>query len=263
MLFKNFLYGIILGIGFITPGVSGGVIATIIGIYDNIIYILNNPFKDIKYTLKYLTPLLFGLSLSVLFFSRIILFLFTFNKILISYTFVGLILGSIPYLFKEVNNHEHKSVLLFPLFLSFILGIILYIISNELLINNNSITPLKMIISGFFYAIGKIVPGISGSSLLIFLGVYEYLLNIIANPFKISLIDIYNLLPFIISLLISLVIIIKLMNYLIKNHYLISYSFIIGFILSSVLFIYPHYISILCIIISSLTFLISYNLSNK
>ncbi len=263
MLFKNFLYGILIGIGFIMPGVSGGVIATIIGIYDNTIYILNNPFKDIKYTFKFLIPLFIGVITSILLFSKILIFVLNNYKYYTSYAFIGLILGSIPYLFKEVKNREHKNVLLLPLIVSFIFGIILYIISNKLLINNTTITPLKMIIAGFFYATGKIVPGISGSSLLIFLGVYEYLLNIIANPFKIYLIDIYNLLPFIISLLISLVIIIKLVNYLIKNHYLITYSFIIGFILSSVLFIYPHFISLLCVIISSLTFLISYNLSNK
>jgi len=75
MYLKNLFLGIILGIGFIIPGVSGGVLATILGIYDEIIYRLNHLFKNFKDNIFYLTPLVTGVIISILFFSKLILYL--------------------------------------------------------------------------------------------------------------------------------------------------------------------------------------------
>ena len=72
MIWQNLLYGFILGIGFIVPGVSGGVIATILGIYEEIIDKLININKDLTNNLKYILPLLIGIILSILIFSKLI-----------------------------------------------------------------------------------------------------------------------------------------------------------------------------------------------
>ena len=72
---QNLIYGLIIGLGFIIPGVSGGVIATILGIYETIIEKILNFFQDIKNNTKYLLPLIMGIILSVFFFSKIILYL--------------------------------------------------------------------------------------------------------------------------------------------------------------------------------------------
>ena len=261
MLLENFIYGIILGIGFIIPGVSGGVLATIIGIYDKIISILNNPFKNVKFTLRYMIPLILGIVISIISFSKLILHMLNNHNYFISYTFIGLILGTIPYLFQEIKNKTSKNILILPFIISFLFGLILYFIENNTHIINSDITIIKMVIAGIIYAIGKIVPGISGASLLMFLGIYEYLLEIVANPSNITLNIIISLIPFFISLIISLIIIIKIINYLLKYHYLLTYSFILGFVFSSILFIYPHFISLKYLIISLISFIISANLS--
>ena len=75
MILRNLLYGMIIGIGFIIPGVSGGVIATILGIYEIIIDKLLNFFSDFKNNFKYLAPLFIGVFISVLFLSKVFLFL--------------------------------------------------------------------------------------------------------------------------------------------------------------------------------------------
>ena len=75
MLIRNLIYGLIIGLGFIIPGVSGGVLATILGIYDKIITKLLNFNKDFKNNFAYLCPIIIGIFLSVLFFSKIILYL--------------------------------------------------------------------------------------------------------------------------------------------------------------------------------------------
>ena len=87
MILRNLLYGMIIGIGFIIPGVSGGVIATILGIYEIVIDKLLNFFHDFKNNFKYLVPLFIGVFLSVLFLFRISFFfhcgnfVFTFSNV--------------------------------------------------------------------------------------------------------------------------------------------------------------------------------------
>ena len=259
---QNLIYGLIIGLGFIIPGVSGGVIATILGIYETIIEKILNFFQDIKNNTKYLLPLIMGIILSVFFFSKIILYLLEEKLFFISYVFIGLILGCIPCLLKEIKTKTNQKMAILPFLISFSLGIILFILEKK--IPENSLNPsfLTMTLAGIIYAIGKIVPGISGAALLMLIGVYKYLLNIIANPLSINLPIIISLIPFIISFLLSAIVILKLVNYLLKKHFRTSYSAIIGFVISSILFIYPSHFNLLSIIITALAFLISYYLSN-
>lgn len=261
MYLKNFFYGIIIGIGFIIPGVSGGVLATILGIYDTILDKLNNLFKNFKNNILYLLPIVIGVIISVLLFSKLILYLLNNKLNFISYVFIGLILGCIPYLFKEIKTKTQKNISITYFLITFILGIILFLIEKNNILNNNNPTFLIMLVAGIFYAIGKIVPGISGATLLMLLGVYEYFLSIIANPLTINFKTICLFIPFIISFIFSSIIIIKLIDYLLKQHFRNTYSAIIGFVISSILFIYPNDLSILSIIITLLSFNISYHLS--
>lgn len=261
MYLKNFFYGIIIGIGFIIPGVSGGVLATILGIYDTILDKLNNLFKDFKNNILYLLPMIVGVIISVLLFSKLILYLLNNKLNFISYVFIGLILGCIPYLFKEIKTKTQKNISITYFLITFILGIILFLIEKNNILNANNPTFLIMLVAGIFYAIGKIVPGISGAALLMLLGIYEYFLSIIANPLTINFKTICLFIPFIISFIFSSIIIIKLIDYLLKQHFRNTYSAIIGFVISSILFIYPNNLSILSIIITLLSFNISYHLS--
>ncbi len=258
---QNLIYGLIIGLGFIIPGVSGGVIATILGIYETIIDKILNFFRDVKENAKYLLPLIMGIILSVFLFSKVILYLLEEKLFFISYVFIGLILGCVPCLVKEIKNKTKQNIAISPFLISFSLGIMLFIWEKK--IPETSATPsfLTMALAGVIYAVGKIVPGISGAALLMFIGVYKYLLNIIANPFGINLKVLISLIPFIISFLLSAIIILKLVSYLLKKHFRISYSAIIGFVISSILFIYPGHFNLLSIIITTLSFTISYYLS--
>lgn len=261
MYLKNLFYGLIIGIGFIIPGVSGGVLATILGIYETVLDKINNLFKDFKKNILYLLPLIIGIILSVLLFSKIILFLLNNEINFISYVFIGLILGCVPYLFKEIKNKTTNNISILYFLISFIFGIILFLIEKNNVSNINEPTIFTMFIAGILYSMGKLIPGISGAALLMLLGIYEYLLNIIANPFNINTNTIILFIPFILSFIISSIFIIKVINYLLKNHFRNTYSAIIGFVISSILFIYPNHISFLSLIITFCSYNISYHLS--
>jgi len=261
MYLKNLLYGLIIGVGFIIPGVSGGVLATILGIYETILDKINNLFKDFKTNILYLLPIIIGIITSIFLFSKLILYLLNNKLYFISYVFIGLILGCLPYLFKEIKNKTNKKISIFYFLISFIFGIILFLIERNNISNINEPTLFIMFIAGILYSMGKLIPGISGAALLMLLGIYEYLLNIIANPFNININTIILFIPFIISFIISSIIIIKGINYLLKNHFRFTYSAIIGFVISSILFIYPNYISFLSLVITFCSFNIAYCLS--
>lgn len=262
MYLKNLLYGLIIGIGFIIPGVSGSVLATILGIYEETLDRISHLFKNFKNNIIFLLPLFIGIVTSILLFSKLILY-FLNNKLnFISYVFIGLILGCVPYLFKEIKNKTNQKFSLIFFLISFILGIILFLIEKNNISSISKPTPLLMFLAGIFYAIGKIVPGISGAALLMLLGIYEYLLNFLANPLRINFNVIISFVPFIISFLISSIFIIKIINYLLHYHFKNTYSAIIGFVISSILFIYPGTFSITSIIILLCSFWISYYLSN-
>ena len=263
MFFKNLLYGLLIGIGFIIPGVSGGVLATILGIYETILNKINNLFKNFKENFLYLLPLCIGIITSIFLFSKLILFLLNNKLNFISYVFIGLIIGCLPYLIKEIKNKSQKNISFLYFMISFIFGLMLFIIENNNITNTNTPTIFLMFIAGIMYSAGKLIPGISGAALLMLLGIYEYLLNIIANPFTINLEIFLSFIPFTISFVLSSIFIVKLMDYLLKNHFRHTYSAIIGFVISSILFIYPGSFTIFNFITLICSFLISYILSKK
>ncbi len=263
IIIKNYIYGLIIGLGFIIPGVSGGVIATILGIYENIIYRLNNLNKNIQDNIYFLLPLFGGIITSIILFSNIILYLLNTKFAYISYVFIGLILGCIPFLTKEIKDKTNQKINYLFVIICFLIGFSLYFIEKININNITNINIFTMLIAGFCYAIGKIVPGISGSALLMLLGLYKYFLEIIAHPLNINLSTILTLLPFLISFIISSIIILKLINYLFNKHFRNTYSAIIGFVISSILFIYPNTFSLSSIIILICSFMISYTISSK
>ena len=155
MILKNLLYGLFIGIGFIVPGVSGGVLATILGIYDKIINTLTHFGKDIKKNILFILPLIIGIIISVLLFSKLILFLLEERQEFISYVFIGLIIGCLPYLLKEIKIKTQKTIMLIPFILSLLLGIILYIVGENL--ETEMIYPSNfiMLVGGIFMPLVK------------------------------------------------------------------------------------------------------------
>lgn len=239
---SNIIYGILIGAGMILPGVSGSVIAVILGVYDNVIFLLNDKSLRIFNKFIKLFPLIIGLLLGVTIFGNILLILFENYSFQTMYVFIGLILGEIPVLLREVNKKTGKDINLKWFFITLVLSFLLTYLPEKLSFNNYiaaSSAPLYLLIAGFLYISGKIIPGISSSLFLMILGLYDYILNIISNPLSLSFNEIIYLIPFIIGVLVGLIILVKIINYLLKNKFLQTYSSIIGFVLGSVFVIYP------------------------
>lgn len=267
--FYLFLIGILIGTAMVVPGVSGAVIAVIFGVYDKMIEALTNLFREFKKNFIFLFILGLGILLGAIWFSNVLMFLFERQEVITKFCFAGLILGGVPFLFKEVKLKGEKInyiLLISMLFLSFLLWVLsenylcidFSLKSDSFLVNN-----FKLFLSGFIYSLGKIIPGISGSFLLIIIGMYEFVLSVIAHPITFALLNIADVIPFSIGLIFGVIVLLKAMNYLLNKKFGIIYSIIIGFVIGSLPALMPIGVSVKEVVIGLLIGLFSFYLSYK
>ena len=265
--FYNFLIGILIGFGAILPGVSSGVFCVIFGIYESLISCISNFFKDIRRNFSFLFPIGLGAFVGIIFFGNIIKYFFLAYNNYSCYAFIGLILGTIPALYRQACIGYPKFIdikKIIPIFLSFLFGIILIIIEKyfnlNLLVSSLATNTWYLIFAGFVMSVGIVVPGISNTVILMCLGVYTQYITAIAN------IDLSILLPLSIGLFFGCVLWIKIIKYLFEKHHQITSFCIIGFTLGSVFVLFPGFAHGISGLIGYLLFfvslILSYNLAN-
>ena len=227
----NFLKGLAGGIGAVVPGLSGSVIFVILNIYEgciNSIYELIH-LKNIKKNILFLLPILIGIVLGILLFGRIIKYLLDKFPLPTSAAFLGFILGTIPFIFKEADKKGFHKKYYITFFISFFLGLMLTIMETKAdftqLSNTNLFQKLEL---GFVLASGDIIPGISSTVLLTIFGMYDIYLKALAE------INILFFVPVILGFALGAIFFVVLMKYLLKNFYGFTYYAIVGFVIATV-----------------------------
>lgn len=269
-----FLIGILIGTAMIIPGVSGSVIAVIFGVYDKSITALTNLFKNFKKNIIYLFILGSGILTGAVWFSNVMMFLYEKCEIVTKLSFVGLILGGVPYLIKEIKSKDNEKINFLALLLTFLLSVLFWYISQNVLKINFNVESssylvkfLLLFLSGIIYSIGKIIPGVSGSFLLIIIGMYEFVLSLISNPIHMVVRNFNKVVPFLLGFILGIIILLKLVNNLLEKKFSLTYSIIIGFVLGSVWALVPKFNFskeyVIGIIIMIFSFTLSYKLSKK
>lgn len=225
------LQSFIIGFAKITPGVSGSVLAISFNLYDEGINAISNFFKDIKNNFKFLLFTGSGVFLGIIFGSKIINFLLKHYYLPTMFFFLGTILGGI----KPIYLHVKKKLL--PKNITFMIVIVILLIVIYMFVpKNNQIFKLPIffiyIIIGFIDALTMIIPGISGTAILISLGFYPLLLECFSSftNLNLLLINFNKVLFYLIGLIIGTIFTSKLIN-IFKNKYCEKYYLTI-FILS-------------------------------
>jgi hypothetical protein len=229
---SKIIKGIIIALGFILPGISGGVLAAILGIYERMIRFLAHPFKQLKEDVLYFLPVAIGMLLGIGLFSYPIEYLLEHYQVYVLWSFAGAIIGTVPSLVKEANREsERDKVDLIWFWATFIIsGISLY--SLNFVVGSLSATFLNFILAGALLALGILVPGLSPSNLLLILGLYSPMLT----GFKTF--DLFGtFLPIGIGAVLTFVAFSKFMDYALRVYHSRVYHFIIGIVLSSTLLI--------------------------
>lgn len=240
---KNFLIGMVLGIANIIPGVSGGTVAMSLGIFEKLIHIASNIFKDFVKNILFLIPIFLGMVISILLLSKLINFTleeYEFQTVLL---FVGLILGGFPFLLKKVskNTLTKKTFLIF--LISFLLIFCLTFIDNETrvvsLVNLDFILLIKLFIVGIIAAATMVIPGISGSFVLMLIGFYKPIVEVISSLTSLDLFahNVVILGTFGVGVLIGIVVISKIIEKLLEKKTTETYYSIYGIISASIVVI--------------------------
>ena len=232
------LKGFIMGIANIIPGVSGGTLAIILGIYEKLINILSCLWKNIKENLKFLIPLFLGMGIAIIAGSYVIDWGLTNFPIATTMFFIGLVIGGIPFIYAKV--HKKYSVINVIIFLVIAAAVILISLwSMDRVISLNKIDFL-LVIRLFFVGVAAaatmIIPGISGSLVLMNLGYYEGIISAIKGLTDLNQFG-HNfciLLPFGIGVIVGLVLVARLIKWLLKKFPIQSYFGILAFVLASI-----------------------------
>ncbi len=235
-LFYQLIIGILIGAGAILPGISSGVLCVIFGIYDKLVNSVLGFFKNWKENIKFLFPIILGVGIGVVLLGNLLKTLFCLYPVPTKTAFLGLILGCVPSLFKIANSKKgFRLHYLFYTLLSLVFTTLLLILENSFTSNTltNTSNSLFLVLSGFIMSAGIVVPGVSSTVLLMILGTYETYLNAVAS------INISILFPMGIGLILGGLSFLKLTQYLLKNYFAQTYYTIIGFVLGSLVILWP------------------------
>jgi len=251
---KNIYNGMLMGVSDLIPGVSGGTVAFILGIYDKLLASINGFFsKEWKKHIGFLIPLAIGMGSAILLLSKLIDYLLANHYEPTQFFFLGLIIGVLPFIVKEGDvksqfSGKHYTILtVVAIFLASLA--FMNPIESTIITSLSFKSTIGLFFSGWIASMAMLLPGISGSFILLLLGVYSSVISAISS-FNIPIIIVVGagvVLGFIISS--------RVISYLLKNHHFMTYAVIIGLIVGSIFVVFPGFPSnIGAMIASILTF---------
>ena len=290
---EHIIIGIIIGISNIVPGVSAGTMFVILGIFKKLIDQVGLCLDEVKTMVKnitkfkeknggiravgimfknifmsqktFLIPIAIGMIFAIYFVAKLFSILNPEQILYRNYIFLGLILGGIPALFKELkkgtditNIKKRKISIYIFMIIGFAMMFVLYLLKvngiglRKIGYEELSITmALPLFLVGAVAAASMVIPGISGSMVVLILGYYELM------TVSISKLNMIFIIPFAIGILVGIMAILKLIKYLLDKHYTITYSCIVGFVVGSLLMVFPglpvgvmgYVITVICIAI--------------
>ena len=282
---KNIFGGIMIGIANIIPGVSGGTIIVLLGLFDKTMEAISNVFK-IKISFKermknviFLLQIMIGVAIGLVGFAKVLDFLFSNFEHQTLFLFAGLIIFSLPMLKKQEMDNKKISTPFFVIGI-LIIGLLAYFSPEkkevvvplaELLSKNlNFAYILILIIMGAISGAAMLFPGISGSMVLLVLGYYYLYKSYVSNITTFEPMVLIPLIFIAIGVVIGIIVSAKLTTYLLDKHQNKTMSLILGLVLMSGIVIIPRtgynltivVSSIICFIIGSI-FIILFNKLKK
>lgn len=228
---KEILKGVLIGVANVIPGVSGGTIALSLGVYEKMISAVNNFKKDFKGSVKTLLPYIIGVVIGIVTLAFAIEWLLTNFPIPTLAAFIGLVLGGLPSIYGRVKNEKFKLTHIFSFIIFALVIIVPTIISSQVVDVGNTISfgigsILLMLALGVVSAASMVVPGVSGSMILMMLGYYETVLSTVNLCVKsvvkfdiLTMLETFEtLIPFGIGVLIGILVTSKIIEKLLKKY---------------------------------------------
>lgn len=259
------LQGAIIGAGAVLPGISGGVLCVVFGIYQPMMELLAHPFRMFKKYYQMFIPILLGVAAGFLLLARLLSLLFNANETIMICIFIGLIVGTLPSLYRETGQKGHPKSAWIAFAIAFI---VLYALLMFLKLGGQlDITPniWWYFFCGIIFGISIIVPGMSFSSPLMALNLYEPMID------SITAFSLEAIIPIGIGTVLVIVALSRAVNYLFDRHYAIASHIILAAVLATTFSIIPYQFSsaghfIICLVCAVAGFFAAWGLdkiSNK
>ncbi|MCI7791522.1 MAG: DUF368 domain-containing protein [Lachnospiraceae bacterium] len=242
----NILRGMVIGLANVIPGVSGGTMMVSMGIYDRLILVLTHFIKKFKEAVMLVMPIGIGMVLAIALFSKIFSeFLFPKFPLQTNLFFIGLIIGGLPVIYKKVKGKKtgFGSILAFAAFFVLVVGMAMMGegVDTGADVSLSFGNMVKLFFAGIIAAATMVIPGVSGSMVMMIIGYYNTIIDTI-NGFinALSSFDIAGILacctvlvPFGIGAVVGVVVIAKFVEFVLKKYSQIAYWAIIGLIVAS------------------------------
>jgi len=225
--------GALVGVGAILPGVSGGTLCYAFGIYNQLLEVLSDPIKGLRKHWFMLIFVVSGVGLGFVGFAGVTNWLLGLNEGVVLCVFVGLILGTLPDIWKEAGERGRKPSSIVSLVISFfVIGFVFYGFDNiwELKIEPGF---FAWLLCGLLWGLGFIVPGLSSSTLIMFFELYDEMTE------GISRLDFSVLIPLGIALLATFLLLSKVMAFIFDRFHSVVSHCVLGFVLATTLMILP------------------------
>ena len=242
---KSILKGAVIGIANIIPGVSGGTMAVSMGIYDKIIHAVTHLFSEFKKSMKVLIPIGIGVLIAIVGVARLIEIMFDKFPLQTNLLFIGLILGGLPSIGKKVKGSPIKAghVIAFVLFFGLVVGCAALEGSSggDVVLTFSFWNFIKLLGVGVIASATMVIPGVSGSMVLMIMGYYTPIISTINSLVDhILILDVQGVLadcgilvPFGIGVVAGIFVIAKIIEIVFKKWPLLAYWAIIGLIVAS------------------------------
>lgn len=239
--------GFIMGIANIIPGVSGGTLALTLGIYEGFIGAISHFFSNLKENIKFLLPIFIGIVLSIITMSNVITSSFNNYPIPTTLFFMGLVIGGIPMLTKKIKKTKETKEVSNYVIMALTFALVMVLAFSEEIFggtlgdasfdNLSVLGYLWLSVIGIITAATMVIPGVSGSLVLMLLGYYLPIINVVKE-----LTHFENIIPnifvagfFGVGVVVGIVLVAKLIEWLLAKYEKKTYFGVIGFIIASVI----------------------------
>lgn len=245
---KNIIGGIAVGIANVIPGVSGGTMMVILGIFDHMMSSISGVFKvhnpDRKADILFLLQVLIGAAIGLVGFAKVISFLFDYFQVQTMFWFVGLVGFSIPVFWKSESKNEKVQWL--PLAIGMAIIFLIKFLAPDASAEINPEFPalsvfycLKLIVIGMISGAAMLLPGISGSMVLLIIGEYYLFKSLLANVLSFQLIVLVPLAFIGLGVLLGIILSAKATKFLLEKYHSTTVSLLLGLIIASTLILIP------------------------
>lgn len=276
---KDVLKGMIIGLANIIPGVSGGTMAVSMGIYDKLIHCVTHFTSEMKKNIIFLLPVVLGMGIAIIGSAFGIAYLFETFPVQTNFLFIGLILGSLPSVYNKVKKESIQIGYLLSAIIFFVIVVEMALLngatSRTIMIDTSFSQIILLFFVGVIAAGTMVVPGISGSMMLLLLGYYnpildtikEFFMAIVAFDLQTLIGTLFVLVPFGVGVLVGIIVIAKIIEVVFQKIPFYAYWSIIGLLVASPIAIilvadFPK-LTVVRVLTGMVTFLLGWIISGK